>query len=251
MLLHATRTVGMFSFLEQVFCPTTPHSITIILLANLNNNPSLMPLPSVADLKTAITDYPIVDADEGAHRLLGSEVNAVYDAFVKALGTTVTTPAHQAGAWVRLIHILAEVGFASSYNPEGTLLKVVAQDGTVVTTKSIDTILNAMNAATPRYSHQRLSNSIPNFVADVIRAQRRETAWAKKNGIVVADIGHTFPGAIYCDPPPSIKDRKALTVASHVALNSSAGDDISTALPSTVRNLRQLSVPTSSAEFAL
>jgi hypothetical protein len=207
-----------------------------------------MPLPTGTALVASLSGFQM-SSDEGAHRLLDSELEQVYTTFCNTC-TQFTTDPQRHAAWAKFLLILANAGFASSYNPELRVLKIRDSAGTVTPGPTLRSLIDAIVDAVPQYTHQRLSNSIPNDVAAIIKLSGQMTTWGKSNGLVLSNFAHSFPGARFCDPPPSAKDLMAISLASDVALKNSMSETISTALPSAMLRLRGLNVPTNAPTAA-
>jgi len=197
-----------------------------------------MPFPTYDQVVSSFSVHPLLGFDEGAHRLVNSELDAVYQAFVDTVKSHFVEENMQLAAWAKFLLILANAGFASSLQFNNRLLKVVDKEGKATTGPGLADIVLKLSAATPSYSHQRLACSIPDVIYRVIKESGRMTVWGSKNGLRLHDFGFSFPCAYLClKVRPDDHDLRALSVGRSVALSSAVEDTISTALPAAMIQL--------------
>jgi len=125
-------------------------------------------------------------------------------------------------AWAVFLIFLADSGFSAEARSADNLRVVtVDPDGaeTTLTGETFDLIIDAIEAdAGPRYTHQRLGNTLCRTVHGLLTARGQLTNYGFKNHIPERFLGYAFPGAIFCPGIPE-QVRTALSLAKNYALN--------------------------------
>jgi len=153
------------------------------------------------------------------------EVNRVKEIFLEAVGGELGPDAAQASrqrAWAVFLLFLADSGFsAESRSADNLRVVTVDPDGVeaTLTGEKFDYIIDSIEAeAGPRYTHQRLGNTLCRTVRSLLSSRGQLTNYGFKNHIPERFLEYAFPGAIFCPGIPE-QVRTALSLAKNYALN--------------------------------